>query len=285
MNRAGAPTFQLGIDFWSFHNSLEAHQMTIFDYFAVIHSYGFTCAQYNPLKEIYSGCGWKYIDDQKKYLEDHHLVPVIIDFRSLISPHLTDADLDPLKERLESAACLSAQLVSGVLTETSHQDMRSFGGNRPAMIDCAIENLGRVGELARQWNLKYLIENHGDFTAAEFALIMSRVQSPSIGMTFDTGNQVEVFEDPYLAAQTIAPLSEVVHYKNYGFEITHFGGLLFGTPLQDGLLDMTRINAIIRESSSGMVNVNIEVACQEASQELLFVESYVDFLRKEFLCR
>ncbi len=274
--------FHLGIDSWSLHNSLEQQIISIYDFFRLVHSIGFRCVQYNPLKETYRGCGRSSLTQQRARLDDLALTPIVNDYRSLLAPQLSASVLDGLKERCEAACALGASLVSGVLTTTDQSDMKSFGGDRRSMIECAIGNLRQVAEIVVDMGLVYLIENHGDFTGSELREIIEGVGSPSIGVTLDTGNQVEVFDDAYESARSLMPWTKAVHFKNYGFEITHFGGILYGSSLSGGLLDMDRMCDIIEDGAKGEVFINIEVACREASEEEPFTRSYVEFLRCRF---
>lgn len=275
--------FHLGVDSWSLHNSLEQHIISITDFFRLVHSLGFRCVQYNPLRDTYKGCGLSRLNEQRALLEDLGMIPIVNDYRSLLASQLSKCVVDGLRERCEAACALGASLVSGVLTTTDQNDMKSFGGDRRSMVECAIRSLHQVASIAAEMGLVYLIENHGDFTGSELKEIIQGVGSPYIGVTLDTGNQVEVFDDPYETAKLLMPLTKAVHFKNYGFEITHFGGILYGSTLRGGLLDMERMCDIIGSGAEVEVFINVEVACREASEEVPFTESYVEFLRRRFV--
>lgn len=215
-------------------------------------------------------------------IDDLALTPIVNDYRSLLVPELSASVLDGLRERCEAARALGAALVSGVLTTTDQNDMKSFSGDLRSMIECAIRNLRQVAEIVAEMGLVYLIENHGDFTGGELREIIEGAGSPYIGAMLDTGNQVEVFDDAYESARLLMPWTRAVHFKNYGFEITHFGGIFYGSSLNGGLLDMARMCDIVEDGAKGEVFINIEVACREASEEEPFTRSYVEFLRCRF---
>ena len=58
------------------------------------------------------------------------------------------------------------------------------------------------------------IENHIDFTAGEILTLIQRVGSKYLGVNFDTGNALRLFEDPVTEAQLLAPHIHATHIKD-----------------------------------------------------------------------
>ena len=67
---------------------------------------------------------------------------------------------------------------------------------------------------AEDADVRLAIENHIDFNADEILEILDRVDSDYLGVNFDSGNTLRVFEDPVEAARKLAGRTFATHIKD-----------------------------------------------------------------------
>jgi sugar phosphate isomerase/epimerase len=63
-----------------------------------------------------------------------------------------------------------------------------------------------------------LLENHSDFSAAEYRSIVEEVGAGRIGVFLDLINPVAALDDPLPVVEALAPLAHAGHVKDYVFE-------------------------------------------------------------------
>lgn len=68
--------------------------------------------------------------------------------------------------------------------------------------------------IAKDHNIKMAIENHIDFTGAEILQLLEAVDSPFLGLNFDTGNFARLLDDPVKAMEKLAPFTLATHIKD-----------------------------------------------------------------------
>jgi sugar phosphate isomerase/epimerase len=62
------------------------------------------------------------------------------------------------------------------------------------------------------------LENHSDFTAAEYRSILDEVSDERVGMFIDVINPVAALEDPVPVVKELAPLALAGHVKDFVLE-------------------------------------------------------------------
>lgn len=67
---------------------------------------------------------------------------------------------------------------------------------------------------AEQCGIKLAVENHIDFTASEMAQLLDAVDSPYLGINFDTGNFLRLLDDPVKGMAKLAPRVYATHIKD-----------------------------------------------------------------------
>ena len=75
--------------------------------------------------------------------------------------------------------------------------------------------VGRFREavkVAADNDLKMAVENHIDFTADEMLVLLEAVESPFLGLNFDTGNFARLLDDPVQAMEKLAPYTLATHH-------------------------------------------------------------------------
>ena len=79
------------------------------------------------------------------------------------------------------------------------------------------EAAGRLTRYAHKHGVQTLIENHGFFANGcdRVERILRLVNDDNYGLLLDTGNVICVDEDPTIAAKTLAPITRMVHLKDF----------------------------------------------------------------------
>ena len=58
------------------------------------------------------------------------------------------------------------------------------------------------------------VENHIDLLADEMVELIETIDSPWLGVCYDTANNLRMFEDPVAVARKLAPLARATHIKD-----------------------------------------------------------------------
>ena len=94
--------------------------------------------------------------------------------------------------------------------------------------------------VAQDHNVKMAIENHIDFTGDEILQLLEEVDSPYLGLNFDTGNFARLLDDPIKAMDKLAPHTLATHIKDLKINPTAAvdDWYFFSTaPVGDGFID------------------------------------------------
>jgi sugar phosphate isomerase/epimerase len=74
--------------------------------------------------------------------------------------------------------------------------------------------LSRLAPVAEAGGVKLAIENHADYRGYELAGVLKRVGSAAVGARLDTANPYAVIEEPWAAAEALAPYTLATHIKD-----------------------------------------------------------------------
>ena len=66
-------------------------------------------------------------------------------------------------------------------------------------------------EVAEAYGIRMAVENHIDFTADEMLRLLTEVNSPWLGINFDTGNFLRLLDDPIKGMAKLAPYVYATH--------------------------------------------------------------------------
>ncbi len=116
--------------------------------------------------------------------------------------------------------------------------------------------------VAERHNLKLALENHGDYTADEMLWLIEAVESPYLGVTFDTGNFLRLLDDPVRAAEKLAKYTLATHIKDLkvrqGVPPSEWS-FFSSTPLGAGLVDVAAIIRTLNAAGyDGLLAVEID---------------------------
>jgi 3-oxoisoapionate decarboxylase len=92
---------------------------------------------------------------------------------------------------------------------------------RPELVEAEQSYVGAVlrgaAPEAEGAGVKLLLENHADFTVAEYEGIVAEVGSENVGVFLDLINPVAALENPVAVVERLAPLAHAGHVKDYVF--------------------------------------------------------------------
>lgn len=130
-----------------------------------------------------------------------------------------------------------------------------------------IERLSRMFsnavKVAQKYNIKLAVENHIDFNSDEMLRIIQNVNSPYLGINFDSGNFVRVLDDPVKAMGKLAKYVYATHIKDLrvqeGVAVDEW--YFFScTPVGDGgIVDNQKLAQILKDNNyEGFLAVEID---------------------------
>ena len=130
-------------------------------------------------------------------------------------------------ETLRIAADLGIQIVN--VTHSDPIGKNHFSREPPIarQVELMKANFTRLTRMAEDVGVVMTLENHADYRCSEIAQVLSHVDSPYLRANLDTGNPVNVIEDPVEAAKHVASYAVMVHLKDYRIMNT---SMIDGTP-------------------------------------------------------
>lgn len=182
-----------------------------------------------------------------------------------------------LEQHLSTAKALDAKVMRIVGSSLNFRD-EPHG----PQIERISEILKQTVKKAEEAGVKLAIENHVDFTSDEILEILNNVGSEYLGVNFDSGNTLRVFEDPVEAAKKLAGHTYATHIK----DIVPTKGsprdwtFWASAPAGSGIIDMPGVvKALVDGGYRGMLCVEIDFLKDQQADETKAVEDAVNYLR------
>lgn len=117
-------------------------------------------------------------------------------------------------------------------------------------------------KVAEQYGIRMAVENHIDFNADEMLRLLTEVNSPWLGVNFDTGNFLRLLDDPVKGMAKLAPHVYATHIKDLKVQkgVPADEWYFFSsTPVGDGLVDNSRLVQLLADAGySGLLAVEID---------------------------
>jgi len=115
---------------------------------------------------------------------------------------------------------------------------------------------------AKECGVRLAVENHIDFTAEEMLWLITQVNSPFLGINFDTGNFVRLLDDPVKGMEKLAKYVYATHIKDLkpqkGVAADEWY-FLSSTPVGDGIVDNLRLARLLAAAEyQGFLAVEID---------------------------
>ncbi len=136
---------------------------------------------------------------------------------------------------------------------------------------------------AEDAGVRLALENHIDFTSDEILEILANVDSEYLGVNFDSGNTLRVFEDPVEAAKKLCARTYSTHMKDIdpGHGSPRDWTFWASAPVGSGIIDMPGVVGALRDSGyDGMLCVEIDFLKDKQADETKAVETAVHYLRR-----
>jgi sugar phosphate isomerase/epimerase len=128
-----------------------------------------------------------------------------------------EAAAERVKGWLERAVALDSPILrvtSGFYRADLATQPDAIEAERSWVIDALLASL----PAARDAGITLALENHADFTAAEYRSIVEGVADDNVRVFLDVINPVAALEDPLPFVEALAPLSVAGHVKDYELE-------------------------------------------------------------------
>ena len=175
------------------------------------------------------------------------------------------------------AARLDCELLRLVIGTVIH-----FGAEDEAeVIRRVVPLIDRIVCEADHHGFEVAIETHCDLTVGALSQVVAEIDSPQLGVVFDTANVVRIGEDLIASAELLAPHVKMIHAKDIDLANSTPGqpdGQWPGVPLGHGELDLPRSLAILEHAGfDGLVCVEVADTSPQWSEDEIVALS-VDWL-------
>ncbi len=156
-------------------------------------------------------------------------------------------EFDSMVKQIEYASWIGAPVMRVVASSL----MFRFEPHGP-QIDILVDWFKEAVKVAENYGVKLAVENHIDYTADECVELLDRVDSPYLGLNFDTGNFLRLLDDPIDGARKLADRTLATHVKDLkpvkGLNATEWY-FFSSTPVGDGLVDNQTLAQILYEAN------------------------------------
>jgi 3-oxoisoapionate decarboxylase len=117
-------------------------------------------------------------------------------------------------------------------------------------------------KVAEKYGVRMAVENHIDFTADEMLQLVTAVNSPYLGINFDTGNFVRLLDDPIKGMEKLAKYVYATHIKDLkpqkGVPADEWY-FFSSTPVGDGIVDNMQLARLLAGAGyQGFLAVEID---------------------------
>jgi sugar phosphate isomerase/epimerase len=117
-------------------------------------------------------------------------------------------------------------------------------------------------QIAEKYGVRLAVENHIDFTSSEMLRLLTAVNSPYLGINFDTGNFLRLLDDPIKGMEKLAKYVLATHVKDLkpqkGASVDEWY-FFSSTPVGDGLVDNMQLARLLaRAEYKGFLAVEID---------------------------
>lgn len=173
-----------------------------------------------------------------------------------------DADVSRFEAEVVAAKAAGADVVrtvclSGRRYETfaSREEFDDFARR-------SWKSLALAEPIVSRQKVQLAVENHKDWRMDEMLGWLKRLSSEYVGVCLDTGNSMALLEEPHAVVEAYAPWTMTTHFKDMGVQEYDNGFLLSEVPLGEGLVDLTKVVAIVRQPRPA-VRLNLEMITRD----------------------
>lgn len=271
---------KVGLDTESLHLWLQNKKMDIIDFIETAHEFGLDGVMINLIQDYNLDPEWgslgsnapEHLERVKFTLQKYNM------YAELATKGL---EYDHLLRVIQVAHAVGADIIRTYIpiTLNSPED-RSTGGEGkydlgkvrldfdPAVFDDAVISLKRMIPVLKKYRIKLALENHEYETSMELVHVMEQIQSPWIGLHYDFGNAMMVWEEPVEAAKNMAPYTFTTHFKDHiviPCPDDTYEYVVCGVPAGQGNIDLKECLRIMMEDSP-LTRLNVEMCYPYCAQ-------------------
>lgn len=208
------------------------------------HEYGLNCYQFSDGREVSFG-DEEGLRAMRVLLDDLGMGCNIT--TGLVRP-AREGDEGPIRRAFDAAAALDALCVCAHWSPGMNARWKEHWDQQKAdeYVNADIEATAKLAEFAEEYGIRLAFENHLDYTFEEVARILDTVQSPYVGLQFDTGNPLLFLQDPMRFARHFEGRIFSLHFKDAYALPDPDGARIVWCPVGEGIVDMAAILEVVR---------------------------------------
>lgn len=264
---------KLGLETESLHLWFQNRRMDIFGFVEKAHELGLDGVQINLIKDYNLDEKWGALGS----VDPSHLAKLkalLAKYNMYVELDMRNLDYERLVEVIELAHELGAEYVRSYVPITINRDNLITDGASgaydivkvkqdfdPTSLTAAVASVRRIVPLLEKYRITLCLENHEYETSFELKSIIETIDSQWVKLLFDFGNSMMAWEDPKVAARTMAPYVAMTHCKDHIVipdEDSEFGYVVCGVPIGQGNLDIEGLFDILYHNAP-IKRLNIEM--------------------------
>jgi 3-oxoisoapionate decarboxylase len=160
-------------------------------------------------------------------------------------------------ESLESAGAIGAKVMRVVGSSLRFRDQP-----HAPQLERLRAMFREAVKVAEEYGIRMAVENHIDFTSSEMLELLDGVNSPYLGINFDTGNFLRLLDDPVAGMDKLADRVYATHIKDLKVQRGVPAGEWYffsSAPIGDGVVDNQKLIAKLASAGfDGVLAVEID---------------------------
>lgn len=272
---------RLGLESESLHLWFQNGRMDIFEFVEKAHEIGFEGVEINVVPDYGLDQVWGALGSN----DDEHLEKLknlINKYNMYVEIDTRNLDYDHMVEVIKVASKLGAEVVRSYIpikplnkvegAVSGSQGAYDFAKVRydvdPNSFNEGIEKINRLIPVLKKYRVKLALENHEYETSEELVDVMKKVNSPWVGLHYDFGNSMMVWEEPLKAVENMAPYTLSTHFKDHIIieePNDKYGYVVCGVPVGEGNIDLEKSFEIIMDKSA-LTKINVEMCYPYCAQ-------------------
>jgi len=183
-----------------------------------------------------------------------------------------ESDLARFDAAVKACKDTGAFSLHAAMTQRRYEEFDTPDAFRRDFARCQ-KSVALAEPVLRKYRLKLGIENHKGWRSAEQAAWLQRLSSEWVGVHFDFGNNLSLCEDPEETFRNLSPYAIACHLKDMAVEPYDDGFLLSEVPLGDGILDLARWVAALRQRDP-QIPFDVETITRDPLRIPVFTRKY-----------
>jgi sugar phosphate isomerase/epimerase len=155
-----------------------------------------------------------------------------------------------------------AQAIGATVMRVVGSSLRFRNEPHGPQLERLMQIFRKAVRVAEASGIRIAVENHIDFNGQEMLSLLRSVDSPFLGINFDTGNFVRLLDDPVQAMDALAPYTYASHIKDLRVQrgVPANEWYFFSSaPVGDGVVDNAAlVDKLWRVGFNGILAVEID---------------------------